>query len=223
YLWDGKRSPLTSLQGTAGGRRRGGGIPVLPGKYSVDISFFDGTTSKIVTNREAFEIKNLGWAVMPAKDIVGLKKFGAEVHNVSKLVNGTTEYLNHLQNKMKLLKSAALLIPEADINDLGPLNQIEYKINKINIEINGNSSLSGRQFETLPGIRQRLSTAMWSIYGHSSDIPTMQMKSLDLAKNQFKAVYNQIVNIDKELLLIQDKFRSIGMPSIAPELPKLDF
>lgn len=223
YLWDGKVAALTTLQNTGGGRRRGGGLPVMPGKYSADIGYFDGNVSKIVTNKESFEIKSLGWASLPAKDLAGMKTFADEVNKVSKTVSGTSDYFTFMQSKLQMLKSAVLLLPDANMNQNAQLNAIEKEMNKINIELNGNTSLERRQFETLPGIRSRLSSAMWSIYGHSSDIPNMQKKSFELVKKQFKSVYARIVDADKNLKLIHDQLRPLGIPVVGNELPVLDF
>jgi photosystem II stability/assembly factor-like uncharacterized protein len=221
FLWDGRVMPTHTLQAT-GGRRRGGGLPVLPGKYSVDISYFDGNKAAIVSNKQSFEIKSLGWATMPAKDVAGLKSFADESAKIAKIVNGSDEYLRHLSNKQKLLKSALLLLPNADMNLNAKLNEIELHIHKLNTSINGNSSLNSRQFETLPGLRQRLSSAMGSIYGHNSDVPMTQKKSLDLVKKQFKPIYDDIVKVDKSLTEIQNQLKGIGLPALAPELPKWD-
>ncbi len=224
YLWDGKIIPFNSLESAASGRRRGGGggMPVMPGKYSAEIFYFDGAAAKSVTNKESFEIKALGWATLPAKDIVGLKAFADEASRLTKVINGTSEYLGNMNNKVKLLKSALLLLPNADVSLNKQLNDIQYKINKINIDLNGNQSLENRQFETLPGIRGRLSSAMWSAYGHSSDVPEMQKKSLSLVRKQFKPVYDQIVQIDKDLMVVHNQLKAIGLPTISTELPKFD-
>ncbi|MBK6782644.1 MAG: hypothetical protein IPG79_01995 [Saprospiraceae bacterium] len=100
------------------------------------------------------------------------------------------------------------------------LYKAEKSIQELDIELNGNSSLEKRYFEALPGLVSRVSTILYSMYGHSSDIPATQKKSLELAKSGFDVVYKKIKEVDEELKLVQKDLEAAGVPYIKGSLPE---
>jgi hypothetical protein len=190
------------------------GFPVLPGKYFAQMSFFDGAAVKNLTEPEPFEVKSLGLATMPIKDMKTMEIFMAELKELARVVFGTSEHVTYLKEKLATLKAAALV---SNIASLGELNAVEKQLQKISLELDGNESLENRQFEVLPGINNRLSKVVYGMYGHSSEPTSSQKENLAFTKRLFSTTYALVKTVDSNLNQIQKNLKS--SPYIKGTLP----
>ncbi|MBK6362152.1 MAG: glycosyl hydrolase [Saprospiraceae bacterium] len=218
YVWDAKALADHTLKPDAESGAASG-LFVLPGSYSVELNMFDGEKTTTLTNRETFEIKNPGWATLPAQDLVKVQNFANECNDFARVVYGTNSHLQYLKETVKNLKAGVLVSLKTDMDVTAKLYKAEKSIQDLDIELNGNSSLEKRYFEALPGLVSRISTILYSMYGHSSDIPATQKKSLKLAKSGFDVIYKKIKEVDEELKLVQKDIEAAGVPYIKGSLP----
>jgi hypothetical protein len=82
----------------------------------------------------------------------------------------------------------------------------------MDIVLNGDASLSKREFETLPGLGDRLSTATWGSYGMRSEV-TGTMKA------QLAMVETELPKLEKELEALQAKLKALETKSIKDGAP----
>ncbi len=59
-------------------------------------------------------------------------------------------------------------------------------------------SLAGRDFETPPSITGRVYTIVYGLWSSTSAPTQTQINSLDIAKDQFEEVYNEIKTITQQ-------------------------
>lgn len=218
FVWDAKYSVSHTLAPDSESGTRSG-LFVLPGTYSVDLSFFDGEKSSVITNRQNFEIKNPGWATLPAADLAKRQEFANEVADFAKVVFGTNAHVSHQMDWIKSLKAGILSGHDVNMDLYADLVKAEKTLKEVQIEMNGNASLERRNFETLPGIVSRLNNVMYSMYGHDSDVPGFQLKSYEWAKKQFGPVYDKVKQVEENLKSLQTALEAQGMPYIKGSLP----
>jgi photosystem II stability/assembly factor-like uncharacterized protein len=193
------------------------GLPVLPGKYYAQLSYFDGNTVKTLTEPEPFEVKSLGLASIPVKDSKAMDAFMAEVKKFTRVAFGTNEHLSYLTEKLTALKAASL---SNSLTVLPALNTIEKQIQAVNLDLQGNESLENRQFEVLPGILNRLNTLVYGMYGHSSEPTLTQKQNLAYTKKMFASTYAKIKAID---IALSEAQKTLGnTPYIKGSLPEWD-
>lgn len=216
WVWDLSTTNGYSLN-TKNNSGANSGLPVLPGKYKVTMQFFDGVALQTLASGAFFEVKSLGWSTLPATSLKEVKAFAVGAASFAKVVYGTAEHVGYLEEKLAALKAANLSLKQ---NKAAELWQIEKEMQKVRLALDGNASLEKRQFETLPGIRSRVSSALWSALGHSSEVPGMQKKSLELAKKEFTPVYAKVKDLDERLNTIQKSLETAGSPYIQGSLPK---
>lgn len=218
YLWDAKYAEGHTLNVDSESGSKSG-LFVIPGKYTVDLSFFDGKNIAAVTNRQTIEIKNLGWATLPVSDLETHKQFMEEVTEFARVVYGTNSHVHYQTDLIKSLKAGLLYVKDNKMELNATLLKAEKSLQRIKIELNGNQSLEKRYFEALPGIVSRTSNVLYSMYGHSSDVPGFQVKSLALAKKQFGPVYKEVKEIDDQLHQILQELEKLGLPYVKGNLP----
>ncbi|MFZ1705446.1 MAG: glycosyl hydrolase [Saprospiraceae bacterium] len=222
YVWDAKYSNQHTLNSEADSGTNSG-MFVAPGQYTIDLSYFDGEKISVITNKESVIIKNVAWATLPTKNVENLQAFSEECHDFVRVVYGTNQHIKFLQDKLKSLKAAILLHEGSEMGNMAKaLYQAEKDLKDIDMALNGNSALERKYFETLPGIVSRVSTVMYSLYGHSSDLPEFHKKSLAYAKDLFGPVYQKVKSTEEGLLQIQKQMESEGIPYIKGSLPVYD-
>ena len=160
FLWNFSTSNGFSIN-TENNAGANDGLPVIPGKYAAQLSYFDGNTVKTLTDAEPFEVKSLGWATLPVQDYQALQSFANEVKDFSRIVNGTSDHVAFLKEKHKALKAALLANPNSKLENMAILTQMEREFQKINLDLNGNEALEKHQFEVLPGISDRIRTIVF--------------------------------------------------------------
>jgi hypothetical protein len=64
--------------------------------------------------------------------------------------------------------------------------------------LNGDELIAGKEFETLPGLRDRLSSATWGSYSIRSE-PTQTMK------DQRRVVADQLADVEKRLAALMSQ------------------
>lgn len=218
YVWNFTTINPSSLN-TSNASGASDGMPVIPGKYMIDLSYFDGTSFKSLSEKTSIIVKGLGMATLPAKDLASVQAFAKEAGSLAKVIYGTSDHLDFLVAKHATLKAASFALPKADVNTIGKLNDIEKMVQQIKLNLNGNSVLEAKSFETLPGIKERLSNAIYTMYGHSSDITATQRGNLALAKKLFTPVYAQVKKVDADLNAIQKTMEALGSPYIQGSMP----
>jgi photosystem II stability/assembly factor-like uncharacterized protein len=198
------------------------GLPVLPGRYMVELALFTGAGISILAQSPTFEVKSLGWATLPAADQQAAFALAKDQSAFARIVYATSDHLDYLKEKHTSLKTALLALQHNDPAVLVELYQLEKSFSSLEIALNGNRILEGHQFEVLPGIKERVSSAMWASIGHSSDVPSTYSQSIALAKQLFAPVYDRIVDLDSRLNDIQRGIERLGIPYIKGSLPQWD-
>jgi predicted HicB family RNase H-like nuclease len=221
FLWNFSTSNGFSIN-TENNSGANDGLPVIPGKYAAQLSYFDGNTVKTLTDSEPFEVKSLGWATLPIQDYQALQSFANEVKDFSRVVNGTTDHLDFLKEKHKALKAAMLANTNSKLENMATLTQMEREFQKINLNLNGNEALEKHQFEVLPGISDRIRTIVFGMYGHSTEPTTTQKQGLAYAKKLFGETYKSVIELDKNMNELQKTLEKSKIPYIQGSLPKWD-
>jgi len=102
--------------------------------------------------------------------------------------------------------------PGANPTDLQSVLAVQTSLQAMDIVLNGDASLSKREFETLPGLGDRLSTATWGSYGMRSEV-TGTMKA------QLNYVEAELPKLEKELEALQAKLKALEVKSIKDGAP----
>lgn len=198
------------------------GLPVIPGKYAAQLSYFDGLVIKTLTQAVPFEVKSLGWATLPVNDYKALQTYAGEIRDLARVIYGTSEHIDFLKEKQKALKSAILANPNSKIEALASLVEIEKGFQKIDMEMNGNEALEKAQFEVLPGLKDRIRNVAFGLSGHSSEPTNTHKQHFEYLKKLFKNTYQSVKTLDSKIAGLQKSLEESKIPYIQGSLPKWD-
>ena len=198
------------------------GPQVLPGTYTVEMHIStDGEISKLV-DPVSFEVVPLNNSTLPAADKAEVLAFLKEAGELGRVMWGTDAVRRETADKLEVLKNAIKATPEASIEMLTEIRTLETRLTAVNRTLNGDRSVSSREFETLPGLTRRVSSAIYGIYGTTA-APTEDNKmNLEIARKQFGPVYQEMQSILEAVSSLEDKLEEAGSPALPGRLPEWD-
>jgi hypothetical protein len=98
--------------------------------------------------------------------------------------------------------------------------KLDQKLKDLNRKLNGDRSLANRDFPTPPSVIGRVSTIVSGLWSSTSAPTQTQMSSLEIAKDQFESVYNDIKQISlQEIVEIEEAMEEAGAPWTPGRLP----
>lgn len=195
------------------------GAPVMPGNYKVSFSKFeDGKITELVA-AQPFKVVSLNAATLAAADKKALDAFCKKVTEARRVCAGADGYRDELVNKLKYIKQAIKDSPANLADATSKARDIEKQLNDINIRLNGDASISRREFETPPSISSRINTvegSMWSV----SCAPTQTfVSSLDAASTQLKTVLADLKKADADIRQLEGVLEQNKAPFTPGRLP----
>ncbi len=175
------------------------GYLALPGEYTVSFSKFeDGVLSQLGTPQK-FNVQALNAATLAATDKKALDTFCNQVAELRRASAGADLYRSEALTKIKYMKAAVVDAP-ALLNDaFAKIHALEAKLTAINIQLNGNSSLAKREFETLPSINSRIGSIQYSLWTSTNPATTTAKKSFEIVSKQFEGVLSELKKVDADL------------------------
>ena len=219
--WNFRYPSSSPIRLRGGGGRFGGGAGplVLPGKYAVSISkSVNGVISEVVGPQE-FTVKSLNNATLPAEDREAVAAFQAKLNDLSRAVRGANSLRGELDNKIKHIKAAIQRTPQIPLEMMSDARKIENQLVEINRKMNGDRSLSRRDFETPPSMSSRINRAAYGLYGSTSE-PTQDMKdAYDIVSEEFAPVLEELKGIVKAIKTMEDKLEEYGAPYTPGRIP----
>ena len=93
------------------------------------------------------------------------------------------------------------------------------RLNKVNIQFNGDASRSKREFETLPSINGRIGGMVYGLWSTSSAPTQSYFNSYQLASKQFASVLDELKLIDQEVRKLENELEKKKTPYTPGRLP----
>ncbi len=201
------------------GRRSGPTGPLaLPGKYAATLSqVVDGVETRLA-GPQPFEVVPLELATFPAADRVAALAFQRKVARLQRAVRGASSAADETQNRIKFIRAAFRDTPDADPALLTEIHQLEARMNKLLITLNGDRTRSRRNEPTPPSISQRVGVAaQWS----TTAAPTRtQRDAYRHAGQEFAELLAALrVLIKEDLVRLESKLEAAGAPWTPGRIP----
>ena len=187
------------------------GALALPGIYSVKIKIMKGFELIHVSKTQTFEIRTFN-----EMDPSGTK-FNAELAELRRVVLGSNQYCDVLENKITFIKAGIPYIKDEAI--LRKIKELEELLIQIKLELHGDGSLASREFEVLPGIVGSVEGIVGNLWA-TSQLPskTYEDKVADI-KKKFGMVYGQILELEKGINLLETLLEQLKFPATPGRLP----
>ncbi|MGQ9819763.1 MAG: WD40/YVTN/BNR-like repeat-containing protein [Candidatus Kapaibacteriales bacterium] len=220
--WDLKFPDSSPIDDTTDTDKRSG-MPVMPGKYFVQMfKNIDGKISPI-TEKVEFNCKVLNNVSLPVVDRQKLVEFQRKVAKLQNAIMGTNRTLSDLKRRMNALKNAFLLTPKTNISYLEKVRNIQLSLDSMDLKLNGNKTIQKYNENQPQSIIDRLNYIILGIWAVSQEPTEMQYKSFKLAYNGLKVILEQMQKIiNQEIPSLEIELDKNDAPWTPGRLPKLD-
>ena len=127
-------------------------------------------------------------------------------------VGAADAYLDELNNKMRYIKAAVLETPKLSLDISKDIQSIEKRLVAVNTILNGDRTLSRREFETLPSLNGRINNITSGLWATTSAPTQTQYRSYELAQKQFTPLSAELNAIGAEIRKLEDQLEKAGAP-----------
>ena len=188
------------------------GFLVSPGTYSVEVLLLkDGKTEQLVS-RTNFTVKSLNNQTLEVKDPVALQKFRSDVAELSRKVRGTSRLMSETKDKIDLINTTLITYPGAPIELMQNVRQLKDQMDECNTLMYGDRIRSSREFETSPGINERLGLVEYQIWDNLTDVSATRKKNLQIVNEEYDMLRSKLDPIISELRKIEDQLDTLKVP-----------
>jgi hypothetical protein len=215
-VWNFRLTPQSniSLKKSKPGRysESNNGPLALPGKYFVTMHKVVNGKAILMEDKTPFECDWLNELTIPAENKDSLLTFQIKVDKLRKAIDASSEVIKNNKKSINYIKSAFKSYPNLDLGYLDTINNLEYLINKIEIKLSGDPSLSKRDIEQKESISSKVGIIIWNMW-RSRSKPTETNKLLyKTASIDFKSLIVEIKVLENNIKAIESYLEENKVP-----------
>ncbi|MBI1182788.1 glycosyl hydrolase [bacterium] len=196
------------------------GMWALPGTYNVAMA---KSVNGVVTDlgvKATFKCVPLNNNTLAATDKASVEEFALKVAELSRVVDGANSYRAEMASRLALVKTA-MQNSGANSSTLALIKTIEDRLFQVNKSLNGDEIRAGNEFETLPGIGERVNMVVWSLYSTTSAPTQTFINNYKIAYNLSKPILTELQAITVEIEKLESLLDDMQAPYTPGRLPVL--
>lgn len=201
------------FQGLAG---RGGGPLVAPGKYTAQAFRDEGGQAVAIGNATEIELESIVEPTLQLPDrkklLKSIESMGLFVNRAQSLGQDLSEALEDLESLIPRIKSH----PNGTSELLAQAQKLKQKLEEFDRDLSGNELKSDRWTMTRPGVRSRLSRAMFSSMGGTHGPTKASLEQFEIGRKQFESIEPQLKR------LLNRDFKQFEKALESAKVPRLD-
>lgn len=156
----------------------------LPGTYKIQL--FQARSNEItpLTEPVAFECTALNRASLPARDQLGVDSFFRDLRSLGRRVDVAKYRMEKAWEFYVMFRSEALHAGLSDnglMGEFDAMRQLKFAADSL---LNGDESLTKREFETLPGLEERVGYTAYYAWNSSSAITSTQRMNAEIVQEE---------------------------------------
>jgi len=157
---------------------------------------------------------------MPVQDREAVLAFSEKVASLQRAVGAAQQFTAAMKERMRLSLKAIQLSNLTPETQRAAMQQMQQRLVQLEEELNGDASLSRREFETLPGIAGRVSSVVYGLF-YSTGAPTQTWKdNFAYAGALFSRWLVQLEAVNKELIDMENRLEQDGAPYTPGRFPQ---
>jgi hypothetical protein len=133
-------------------------------------------------------------------------------------LQAVANYFDELNETVNHLKAAARNTPGTSIAHLNALRKLEESLKPLSTALNGDQSISKREYITVPGLRSRMGLTTWSSYYNSSEPTNIQKENLKIVTEALPGLKQELKKLEEEINIIKESLYSEGAPFLKGDL-----
>jgi hypothetical protein len=217
-VWNGrleKTSPVTFYQPDPNNPYEGDdqGPLAVPGQYYVELKLVAKNEIRSLCKAEPFRLRSLYENKM-ANNVA----FNTEIAEFRRVVSGVNAYLGEMSNRLYYIQKGVQ--QSSDPAVLKDIAAIEENIYQVNLLLNGDGTLAGREFETLPGLAGAIEGIVGGLWSTTEQTTTTYTERLNTLKGKFTPIYKTVVNTKTMLEQLENRLEQLKLPYTPGRLPE---
>ncbi len=192
----------------------------MPGQYTVSLSKYEDGVLTPIAGPVSFSAKSLNNASLPAADKKAYLAFCLQISRLRKAMSAASAIRNDLAANLGQMQTALLDLPAPPQELLKKAYDLSNRLNAVNTQINGDRTLSRREFETPPTLNGRVSgieDGMWN----TTSAPTETFREdYRIAAKQFGPLLDNLKAISREIDELGKQLERNGAPATPGRWPE---
>ena len=173
-----------------------------------------------MSDKISFNLTTLNNGSIPEIDKAKLISFNKELSELRRVILGTSDYMNTINERVKFLKAGLQKGPTSSLTLLADIKTMEQQMHTLTIKMHGDGTIAKHEFETLQGIINTIETLAGGTWSQSHGMTETYEEKLKLIKPEFKTVYDAVIVINTQLQNLETKAEALKLPSTPNRLPK---
>ena len=163
------------------------------GSYSLQLVGVQGTKIDTLTKPLGFKVSHLGNLSLPAEKSADLVLLQNQLDALQQRMDLVSRQMDEVETRLDRIEKQVDFGVNSPANLRGEVAKVRAEWRSLGLILDGDELIASKEFETMPGLRDRLSSALWGSYSMRSD-PTQSMK------DQRRVVAEQLTELEKQLL-----------------------
>ena len=163
------------------------------GNYSLQLVGVHGTKIDTLTKPLGFNVSHLSNLSLPAEKSADLVLLQNQLDALQQRMDLVSRQMDEVETRLDRIEKQVDYGVNSPANLRGEVAKVRAEWRSLGVVLDGDELIASKEFETMPGLRDRLSSALWGSYSMRSD-PTQSMK------DQRRVVAEQLTELEKQLL-----------------------
>jgi hypothetical protein len=163
------------------------------GNYSLQLVGVHGTKIDTLTKPLGFNVSHLSNLSLPAEKSADLVLLQNQLDALQQRMDVVSRQMDEVKTRLDRIEKQVDYGVNSPANLRGEVAKVRAEWRSLGLILDGDELIASKEFETMPGLRDRLSSALWGSYSMRSD-PTQSMK------DQRRVVAEQLTELEKQLL-----------------------
>jgi hypothetical protein len=178
---------------------------VAPGQYQVSLYVVKDAEMQSLGNKQTISVDYLVKPALTSFPAEERAKISEEIAETRRNISAAAEYMNDASRDLQMMKKAIFSMG-MDAAVFREISDLQLVIENLNIRLNGDGLLASKEFETAPGIYDRIETAVNGMVFSSNGPTISHVNAFRDGKKLFvdwvadlKQVHNRIIAIHAKL------------------------
>ncbi len=195
------------------------GPMVMPGTYSATLAKWENNELTELSGPISFDTQLTGTATLAASDRAAALEFQQEANRLMRAVAGTSRVMGEVQERIDHLHVAALETPTGDPTWPAQLEDLETRLNDLQDQLTGDSTIARRNEPISPSIMNRVGRALGYSLTTTSAPTSTQMRQVEIASQEFGPVVDGLRALVADLETLETAMDAAGAPWTPGRIP----
>lgn len=188
------------------------GMLALPGTYTAGIWKFTNGSFTEFAKPVSFEVVPLNNQTIQPVDLAAAKEFQQEAAELQRKVSGQKALYRENKEKLDYIEQAVLNYPSVPLQLSGELSRLADLQYANKLAIWGDETRSKREFETLPGLSERVGLAVYSTWYNTSEPTQTAQSQLSYSREIYEEVAVRTAEVTMEIAKIEKQLLDLKVP-----------